>query len=101
MDVAVLDALEIGCYDLGCFETYSVLDAADLGATISDVTNLDVANTLYEGDFGCSLEVMNVGCCGFGCCANWMLCSWMLQYSPGKYHKLGNSTVILSKYSSE
>ena len=33
--------------------------------------------------FGCFLEVMNVGCCGFGCCVNWMLRSWMLQYSPG------------------
>ena len=82
MDVAVLDALEIGCYDLGCFDTYSVLDAAVLDATILDVTILDVANTPYEGDFGCSLEVMNVGFCGFGCCVNWRLCSWMLQYSP-------------------
>ena len=77
MDVAVLDALELGCYDLGCFDIYSVLDAAVL-----DVTILDVANIPYEGDFGCSLEVMNVGCCGFGCYVNWMLRSWMLQYSP-------------------
>ena len=77
MDAAVLDALEIGCYDLGCFDTPSVLDAAVLDGTI-----LDVVNTPYEGDFGCFLEVMNVGCCGFGCCVNWMLRSWMLQYSP-------------------
>ena len=82
MDVAVLDALEIGCYDLGCFDTYSVLNAAVLDATILDVTILDVANTPYEDDFECSLEVMNVGFCGFGCCVNWMLYSWMLQYSP-------------------
>ena len=78
MDAAVLDALEIGCYDLGSFDTHSVLDA-----TVLDGTILDVVNTPYEGDFGCFLEVMNVGCCGFGCCVNWMLRSWMLQYSPG------------------
>ena len=30
--------------------------------------------------FGCSLEVVNVGCCGFGCSGNWMLWSWMLWY---------------------
>ena len=77
MDAAVLDALGIGFYDLGCFDTHSVLDAAVLDGTI-----LDVVNTPYEGDFGCFLEVMNVGYCGFGCCVNWMLCSWMLQYSP-------------------
>ena len=82
MDAAVLDALEIGCYDLGCFDTHSVLDAAVLDATVLDGTILDVVNTPYEGDFGCFLEVMNVGCCGFGCCVNWMLRSWMLQYSP-------------------
>ena len=82
MDAAVLDALEIGCYDLGCFDTHSVLDAAILDATVLDGTILDVVNTPYEGDFGCFLEVMNVGCCGFGCCVNWMLRSWMLQYSP-------------------
>ena len=84
MDAADLDALEIGCYDLGCFDTHSVLHAAVLDATVLDVTILDVANTPYEGDFGCSLEVMNDGCCGFGCCVNWMLRSWMLQYSPGR-----------------
>ena len=82
MDAAVLDALEIGCYDLGCFDTHSVLDAAVLDATVLDGTILDVVNTPYEGDFGCFLEVMNVGCCGFGCCVNLMLRSWMLQYSP-------------------
>ena len=82
MDAAVSDALEIGCYDLGCFDTHSVLDAAVLDATVLDSTILDVVNTPYEGDFGCFLEVMNVGCCGFGCCVNWMLRSWMLQYSP-------------------
>ena len=32
--------------------------------------------------FGCSLGVVNVGCCGFGCSGNWMLWSWMLWYSP-------------------
>ena len=68
MDAAALDALEIGCYDLGCFDTHSVLDAAVLDATVLDGTILDVVNTPYEGDFGCFLEVMNVGCCGF-----WML----------------------------
>ena len=31
--------------------------------------------------FGCSLEVVNVGCCDFGCSGNWMLWSWMLWYS--------------------
>ena len=86
MDAAVLDALEIGCYDLGCFDTHSVLDAAALDATVLDGTILDVVNTPYEGDFGCFLEVMNVGCCGFGCCVNWMLRSWMLQYSPVDIH---------------
>ena len=60
MDAAVLDALEIGCYDLGCFDTHSVLDAAVLDATVLDVTILDVANTPYEGEFGCFLGVMNV-----------------------------------------
>ena len=70
MDAAVLDALEIGCYDLGCFDTHSVLDAAVLDATVLDGTILDVVNTPYEGDFGCFLEVMNVGCCSFGCCVN-------------------------------
>ena len=82
MDAAVLDALEIGCYDLGCFDAPSVLDAVVLDATVLDGTILDVVNTPYEGDSGCFLEVMNVGCCGFGCCVNWMLRSWMLQYSP-------------------
>ena len=82
MDAAILDALEIGCCDLGCFDTHSVLDAVVLDATVVDGTILDVVNTPYEGDFGCFLEVMNVGCCGFGCCVNWMLRSWMLQYSP-------------------
>ena len=81
MDAAVLDALEIGCYDLGCFDTHSILDAAVLDATVLDGTILDVVNTPYEGDFGCSLEVMNVGCWGFGCCVNWMLRSWMLDAS--------------------
>ena len=77
MDAAVLDALDIGCYDHGCFDTHSVLDAAVLDATVLDGTILDVVNTPYEGNFGCFLEVMNVGCC-----VNWMLRSWMLQYSP-------------------
>ena len=97
MDAAVLDALEIGCYDLGCFDTHSVLDAAVLDSTVLDGTILDVVNTPYEGDFGCFLEVMNVGCCGFGCCVNWMLRSWMLQYSPDLWyhtcwwcHSIGN-----------
>ena len=78
----VLDALEIGRYDLGCFDTHSVLDAAVLDATVLDGTILDLVNTPYEGDFERFLEVMDVGCCGFGCCVNWMMCSWMLQYSP-------------------
>ena len=30
--------------------------------------------------FGCFLEVVNVGCCGFGCSGNWMLWSWMFWY---------------------
>ena len=64
MDAAVLDA--------------TVLDAAVLDALILDVSILDVVNTPYEGDFGCYLEVMNIGCCGFGRCVNWMLRSWML-----------------------
>ena len=59
----------------------AVLDAAVLDATVLNGTILDVVNTPYEGDFGCFLEVMNVGCCGFGCCVNWMLRSWMLQYT--------------------
>ena len=59
MDAAVLDA--------------TVLDAAVLDALVLDASILDVVNTPYEGDFGCSLEVMSVGCCGFGCCVNWML----------------------------
>ena len=100
MDVAVLDALEIGCYDLGCFDTHSVLDAAVLDATVLDGTILDVVNTPYEGDFGCFLEVMNVGCCGFGCCVNWMLRSWMLQYSPvyDSYLPLSYRTLTLMFY---
>ena len=52
MDAAVLDA--------------TVLDAAVLDALVLDVSILDVVNTPYEGDFGCYLEVMNIGCCGFG-----------------------------------
>ena len=59
MDAAVLDA--------------TVLDAAVLDALVLDASILDVVNTPYEGNFGCSLEVMNVECCGFGCCVNWML----------------------------
>ena len=74
LDVMILDALIV--------DTHSVLDAAVLDATVLDGTILDVVNTPYEGDFGCFLEVMNVGCCSFGCCVNWMLRSWMLQYSP-------------------
>ena len=64
MDAAVLDA--------------TVLDAAVLDALVLDGRILDVVNTPYEGDFGCYLEVMNIGCCGFGRCVNWMLRSWML-----------------------
>ena len=64
MDAAVLDA--------------TVLDAAVLDALVLDVSILDVVNTPYEGDFGCYLEVMNIGCCGFGRSVNWMLRSWML-----------------------
>ena len=53
MDAAVLDA--------------TVLDAAVFDALVLDVSILDVVNTPcpYEGDFGCYLEVMNIGCCGF------------------------------------
>ena len=50
MDAVVLDA--------------TVLDAAVLDALVLDASILDVVNTPYEGDLGCSLEVMNVGCCG-------------------------------------
>ena len=41
----------------------TVLDAAALDALVLDVSILDVVNTPYEGDFGCFLEVTNVGCC--------------------------------------
>ena len=64
MDAAVLDA--------------TVLDAAVLDALVLNVSIFDVVNTPYEGDFGCYLEVMNIGCWGFGRCVNWMLRSWML-----------------------
>ena len=37
-------------------------------------------NSTSDRHFGCSFDVMSLGCCGFFCCVFWMLRFWMLQY---------------------
>ena len=68
LDNAVLDAVSLAATLFGC----CVLDTVVLY-----VAALDVVNASCAGDFRCSLDVMNVGCCGFdvgylGCYSFWM-----------------------------
>ena len=56
LDNAVLDAVSLAATLFGC----CVLDTVVLY-----VAALDVVNASCAGDFRCSLDVMNVGCCGF------------------------------------
>ena len=58
----------------------AVLDAASLDAGSLDGSVLDVLNNPYRAVFGCILDVVSVGCCGFGCWVLWMMRFWMLQY---------------------